>query len=426
LKKNVDMRFLRGFSRILLGLTFIFSGFTKIIDPVGVGLIFAEYFKIIGLAAAPVICQVMGIVLSSVELLLGISLLLGIRMKVITSVTLILVSFFTIITFFLAIFNPIHDCGCFGEAVKLTNWQSFYKNIILFICALIIYRQRDTFVPIAPNHWEWILVSLYALAVVTVSVRCYRHLPLIDFTDYKAGKDLRENFILQKNENQPVFETVLIYKKGNTIKEFSIENLPDSTWTFVDSRSKKVNNTAEPKSGTFAISDRNGEYITDSILSYKGALFITSIPYLERLDQKTIKKIVERDTHFKSMGIKHIILTGSSFESVDEIFGNIDNLVVYYSDYKTLITLNRSNGGLVYLYDGQISAKWSMIDADRLNIESIIKEDPEIISAKKIIKERVTVEVFIALLLLVIFLMRLILRITYKPNLKKDEDCSRV
>ncbi|HRT83686.1 MAG TPA: hypothetical protein P5523_03520 [Bacteroidales bacterium] len=420
------MRFLRGFSRILLGLTFIFSGFTKIIDPVGVGLIFAEYFKIIGLAAAPVICQVMGIVLSSVELLLGISLLLGIRMKVITSVTLILVSFFTIITFFLAIFNPIHDCGCFGEAVKLTNWQSFYKNIILFICALIIYRQRDTFVPIAPNHWEWILVSLYALAVVTVSVRCYRHLPLIDFTDYKAGKDLRENFILQKNENQPVFETVLIYKKGNTIKEFSIENLPDSTWTFVDSRSKKVNNTAEPKSGTFAISDRNGEYITDSILSYKGALFITSIPYLERLDQKTIKKIVERDTHFKSMGIKHIILTGSSFESVDEIFGNIDNLVVYYSDYKTLITLNRSNGGLVYLYDGQISAKWSMIDADRLNIESIIKEDPEIISAKKIIKERVTVEVFIALLLLVIFLMRLILRITYKPNLKKDEDCSRV
>jgi len=420
------MRFLRGFSRILLGLTFIFSGFTKIIDPVGVGLIFAEYFKIIGLAAAPVICQVMGIVLSSVELLLGISLLLGIRMKVITSVTLILVSFFTIITFFLAIFNPIHDCGCFGEAVKLTNWQSFYKNIILFICALIIYRQRDTFVPIAPNHWEWILVSLYALAVVTVSVRCYRHLPLIDFTDYKAGKDLRENFILQKNENQPVFETVLIYKKGNTIKEFSIENLPDSTWTFVDSRSKKVNNTAEPKSGTFAISDRNGEYITDSILSYKGALFITSIPYLERLDQKTIKKIVERDTHFKSMGIKHIILTGSSFESVDEIFGNIDNLVVYYSDYKTLITLNRSNGGLVYLYDGQISAKWSMIDADRLNIELIIKEDPEIISAKKIIKERVTVEVFIALLLLVIFLMRLILRITYKPNLKKDEDCSRV
>jgi len=420
------MRFLRGFARILLGLTFIFSGFTKIIDPVGVGLIFAEYFKIIGLAAAPVICQVMGIVLSSVELLLGISLLLGIRMKVITSVTLILVSFFTIITFFLAIFNPIHDCGCFGEAVKLTNWQSFYKNIILFICALIIYRQRDTFVPIAPNHWEWILVSLYALAVVTVSVRCYRHLPLIDFTDYKAGKDLRENFILQKNENQPVFETVLIYKKGNTIKEFSIENLPDSTWTFVDSRSKKVNNTAEPKSGTFAISDRNGEYITDSILSYKGALFITSIPYLERLDQKTIKKIVERDTHFKSMGIKHIILTGSSFESVDEIFGNIDNLVVYYSDYKTLITLNRSNGGLVYLYDGQISAKWSMIDADRLNIESIIKEDPEIISAKKIIKERVTVEVFIALLLLVIFLMRLILRITYKPNLKKDEDCSRV
>jgi triosephosphate isomerase len=420
------MRFLRGFSRILLGLTFIFSGFTKIIDPVGVGLIFAEYFKIIGLAAAPGICQIMGIVLSSVELLLGISLLLGIRMKVIASVTLILVSFFTIITFFLAIFNPIHDCGCFGEAVKLTNWQSFYKNIILFICALIIYRQRDIFVPIAPTHWEWILISLYALAVVTVSVYCYRHLPLIDFTDYKAGKDLRENVILQKNEDQPVFETVLIYKKGNTIKEFSIENLPDSSWTFVDSRSKQVNNTVEPKSGTFAISDRNGEYITDSILSYKGALFITSIPYLERLDQKIVKKIVERDTHFKSMGIKHIILTGSSFESVDEIFGNIGDLVVYYSDYKTLITLNRSNGGLVYLYDGQISAKWSHIDADRLNIESIIKEDPEIISAKKIIKEHVTVEVFIALLLLVIFLMRLILRITYKPNLKKDEDCSRV
>ncbi|MCK9628162.1 MAG: DoxX family protein [Bacteroidales bacterium] len=415
------MNILRASSRVLLGLVFIFSGFTKIIDPVGVGLIISEYFKILGFTSIPQLCQFAGIVLSAVELLLGICLLSGIKMKVSSTVAMIFISMFLVITLLLAIFNPIHDCGCFGEAVKLTNWQTFFKNIVLFICAFIVFKQRDKFIPIAPNHWEWILAAIYGLSVMIISIYCLRHLPFVDFTEYKQGADLREKIFLQTSAaDQPVFETVLIYKKGKTIKEFTVENIPDSTWTFIDSRSKQINAKIEPESGAFAISDRNGDYLTDSLISLKGALFVTSIPLLDDLSAKKTDQIKKRDKYLKSSGVRHIILCGSSFGSIDSVFSNTNGYQTYYTDYKTLITLNRSNGGMIYIFDGQIAAKWSFRDADRQNIEEILKEDPELISANRVIKEHVTIEVAVAVLLLLIVIMRMTLRLTYKHNENSD------
>lgn len=417
------MNILRAFSRVLLGLVFIFSGFTKIIDPVGVGLIVAEYMKILGVTSIPQLCQFMGIALSATELLLGICLLSGIKMKVSSTVAMAFISVFLVVTLFLAIFNPIHDCGCFGEAVKLTNWQTFCKNIFLFVCAFIVFREREKFIPIAPNHWEWILAAIYGLSVMVISLYCLRHLPFIDFTEFKPGSDLREKILLQSSTTeQPVFETVLIYKKGKTIKEFSVENIPDSTWTFVDSRSKQINMRVEPESGTFAVSDRSGEYLTDSIVSIKGALFVTSIPFLENLSSKKVDQIKMRDQNLRSSGVRHIILCGSSFDNIDSVFTDSEGYQIYYTDYKTLITLNRSNGGMIYIYDGQIAAKWSYSDADRENIGDVLKEDPELISANRVIKEHVTIEVAIAVLLLLIVVVRLTLRLTYKHNEKSDED----
>ncbi|MEA5006560.1 MAG: DoxX family protein [Rikenellaceae bacterium] len=417
------MNILRAFSRVLLGLVFIFSGFTKIIDPVGVGLIVAEYMKILGLTSIPQICQFLGIALSATELLLGICLLSGIKMKVSSTVAMAFISIFLIVTLLLVIFNPIHDCGCFGEAIKLTNWQTFFKNVVLFICAYIVFKQRDKFIPIAPNHWEWVLAAVYGLSVMTISLYCLRHLPLIDFTEYKPGSDLREKIFLQSSTtDQPIFETVLIYKKGKTIKEFTVENIPDSTWTFVDSRSKQINKRVEPESGAFAVSDKSGEYLTDSLVSMKGALFVTSIPLLDNLSSKKINKIEIRDQYLKSSGLRHIILCGSSFDNIDSVFSNSNALQIYYTDYKTLITLNRSNGGMIYIYDGQIAAKWSYSDADRQNIADILKDDPELISANRVIKEHVTIEVAIAVLLLLIVLMRLTLRLAYKHKENPDEN----
>jgi len=420
------MNMLRAFSRVLLGLTFIFSGFTKIIDPVGVGLIIAEYMKILDLGATPEICQVVGITLSGVELMLGISLLLGIRMKVSSTIAMAFVTLFLLITLMLAIFNPIHDCGCFGEAVKLTNWESFFKNIVLFVCAYVVFRQRGKFIPIAPNHWEWLLAALYGVSVITLSVYCLRHLPLIDFTEYKSGTDLNERVKFQANTEQPIFETVVIYKKGKTIREFTVENIPDSTWTFVDSRSRQINAKVEPKSGTFTISDRSGEYITDSIISQNGALLITSIPYVERLSDSKLSNILNRNAMLSVKGIRHLILVGSSFEAVDARIKDTAGLNIFYTDLKTLITLNRSNGGMTYIFDGQVSAKWSSSDADDLDIEKILEEDPEIISANTIIREHVTVEIAVSVILLLIVIMRLVLRSAYKPNIKTDEDPSKL
>ncbi|MPN52930.1 hypothetical protein SDC9_200593 [bioreactor metagenome] len=153
---------------------------------------------------------------------------------------------------------------------------------------------------------------------------------------------------------------------------------------------------------------------------------MTSIPFLENLSSKKADQIKMRDQNLRSSGVRHIILCGSSFDSIDSVFADSEGYQIYYTDYKTLITLNRSNGGMIYIYDGQIAAKWSYSDADRQNIGDVLKEDPELISANRVIKEHVTIEVAIAVLLLLIVVMRLTLRLTYKHNEKSDEDISEL
>lgn len=414
------MKLLRAVSRLIIGLTFIFSGFVKIIDPVGAGLIVGEYFKIIGIDSLPLLYQIIGMALSGAELLLGISVLLGLRMKVSCKLALGFVSVFTLITLFLAIFNPIQECGCFGEALKLTNWQTFYKNIVLLVFALILYFQRNNFIPIAPKSWERGFVGVYALLIILLSIYSYRHLPLIDFMEYKVGTDIHEKLSMAENISEPTFGTILIYKKNGKVKTFLIDELPDSTWTFVDSKTKQVSSKALPAAINFAVSDREGNYVTDSLLSIEGKLFITSIPYFDRLSGPDLDKLRLINEKFKEKKINHIILTGSSFWLIDSLNRDSLDIEFFYADHKTLLAMNRSNGGLIYLNNATVTAKWSINGMPVDSFDSVINEDPELLAAKMRIKEQLAAEVAAIIILLLVVVMRYICRFAYTHKIITD------
>ncbi|MEN6617903.1 MAG: BT_3928 family protein [Rikenellaceae bacterium] len=416
------MKMFRALSRLIIGLTFIFSGFTKIIDPVGGGLIVGEYFKILGIGSFPSFYQALGTALSAAELLLGISVLLGLKMKISCKIALGFVSVFTLITLFLAIFNPIHECGCFGEALKLTNWQTFYKNVFLLFFALMLYFQRDKFIPIAPENWEWGFVGVYAILVAILSVYSYKHLPLIDFMDYKVGTDIREKLSMTESSGGSSLKTKLIYKKDGRVKEFMINELPDSTWTFVASKTKLTSSESLQGILNFAVSDRDGNYVTDSLLSIDGKFFIISIPYFERLTDSDLKKIKQINEKLTEKNISHIILSGSSYLMADSIGRDSLNLKIFYTDSKTLLTMNRSNGGLIYLNDATVSAKWSVNDLPVDSIDSVIREDPELLAAKSRIREQLAAEIAAAIILLLVVLMRYVCRFVYTHKIIRNEN----
>lgn len=416
------MKMFRALSRLIIGLTFIFFGFIKIIDLVGGGLIVGEYFKILGIGSFPSFYQALGTALSAAELLLGISVLLGLKMKISCKIALGFVSVFTLITLFLAIFNPIHECGCFGEALKLTNWQTFYKNVFLLFFALMLYFQRDKFIPIAPENWEWGFVGVYAILVAILSVYSYKHLPLIDFMDYKVGTDIREKLSMTESSGGSSLKTKLIYKKDGRVKEFMINELPDSTWTFVASKTKLTSSESLQGILNFAVSDRDGNYVTDSLLSIDGKFFIISIPYFERLTDSDLKKIKQINEKLTEKNISHIILSGSSYLMADSIGRDSLNLKIFYTDSKTLLTMNRSNGGLIYLNDATVSAKWSVNDLPVDSIDSVIREDPELLAAKSRIREQLAAEIAAAIILLLVVLMRYVCRFVYTHKIIRNEN----
>jgi UDP-N-acetylmuramate dehydrogenase len=420
------MKFLRAISRVFAGLVFLLAGFLKLSDPVGNGLVVSEYFKLAGLADMPSLALWTGLILSVTETIIGISILLGLRMKVASKALLIFVSFFTLLTLYLALYNPISDCGCFGEVIKLTNWETFYKNTALLVASLLIYFQRDKFIPLAPAAWEWGTMALYAVLLSGIGIYALRNLPIVDFTPFHTGTDINEELAMVRNPQQPSYLTELIYEKDGKQETFSLEELPDSTWTFIDSRTTPASVERFSTFTDFAVSDSSGSYVTDSLLSLD-KLFITIVPKLERMSKKEFLSVKTIHEKIEGFNIPHIVLCGASFDDADSTKKAMGfECDIYFTDFKTLIAMNRSNGGLIYLSRGVVGAKWSLSNFKELsenpeNIQGVLDSDPELLSAQRRIKETLAAEISLLSLLLLIVLMRYIFRFAYSHNIMQEK-----
>jgi hypothetical protein len=359
------MKHIRIAARILIGIVFIFSGFVKGIDPMGSAIKFTEYFEVLHLGWLEHFSLILSITQSTAEFLIGISLVIGLRMMLTAWLTLIFMIFFTILTLYIAIVNPVTDCGCFGDALVLTNWQTFYKNIVLFVLALIVFNNRIHYLPYGRFIYEWIIIALFAASMVGVSLYGIEHLPIVDFRPYHVGVNIPSDMVIPEGAPSPVYETTLFYKKNGVIKEFTLQNFPskDTTWKFVDSKSVLIKEGYTPPIRNFSIAREDGEDITQQVLSDNNYSFIFMSSDLKKITYNGWKKITEFEQYILKNGNNFYFLTGSPQNIVSSVKTQLNlDFSFCFSDVTTLKTINRANPGLMLLKDGTIVAQWNVND----------------------------------------------------------------
>lgn len=349
--------------RFLLGGVFIFSGFVKAVDPLGSQYKIQDYLEAFGMASwFPSLFPLLaGIVLAALEFSVGVFMLFGIRRGIATWLALLLMCFMTPLTFYLALANPVSDCGCFGDAWVLTNWQTFWKNVLLLIAAISAFKWRKLIIPFITAKTEW-LVSLYTfLFVFALSFYCLDNLPILDFRPYKTGKNIKEGMTVPEGAKPSVYESVFVLEKNGEKREFALDNYPDSTWKFVEARTVLKEKGYEPSIHDFSMMDmETGEDITDKVLADKGYTFLLVAHRIEEADDSNIDLINEIYDYSVEHGYGFYCLTSSPDDQIEQWRDKTGAEYPFcLMDDITLKTMIRSNPGLMLIKDGTILNKWS-------------------------------------------------------------------
>ena len=351
--------------RFLLAGTFLFSGFIKANDPLGTVYKIQDYFEAWGLFSlnSGLFVYALALGIGIIEFLLGIYLFFGIRRRFAPFATLILLSLMTPLTLWLAIDNPISDCGCFGDAVLLTNWETFFKNIGLLIAAISVFKWSKHQFKLVTGKVDWI-ISLYStLFIIFFSLFCLRYLPVFDFRLYHLGADIRKGMEIPEGVKLTSYETIFTYQKGEEKRDFTIDHLPnDTTWKFVDSKTVVKEKGYEPIIQNFDITAQDdGSYLTDSILHNNNYTFLLIAPWLHQADDSGMDLINEVYDYSVENGYSFYCLTASNEQDIATWQENTGAEYPFaIADEITLKTMIRSNPGLMLLKNGVVINKWSV------------------------------------------------------------------
>lgn len=356
--------------RLILGVVFTFSGFVKVIDPLGSTYKIQDYMNAFGgffpnllFLALPA-----AILLSTFELALGLCFLLKIKTKTTSILAFIFILCMLPLTLYIALKNPVTDCGCFGDALILSNWQTFYKNIVLLFLILMLLvfhkRIRNIFQP----TMEWISILIFIALGVGLSIYSLRHEPMIDFRPYKVGVNIPEAMKIPAGKPVDKFDTKLIYQKNGIKQEFTLENYPknDSTWTFVEQKTTLIEKGYEPPIHNFNIVDANGNDITESILHEPKVylLIIYDVSKASESGAEEAQKIYENAIKNK---VLFFALTASTDEDVAQFVKKTGATYPFCkTDPITLKTIIRSNPGIIFIENGVITRKWGWRDFSKI------------------------------------------------------------
>lgn len=355
------IRILRLIVRYLVGTVFIFSGFVKALDPLGSTYKFLDYFEAYGWDFFVPVAFPLAVILSSSELLIGLCLILKLRMKVTAWALLLFMSFFTIVTFYSAIANPVTDCGCFGDAIVLTNWQTFFKNIIIFIPVIIVFWQRNNYENEFNIGFEWGLIFVLFLFGIFMAAYSFRNLPLIDFRPYHIGANIPESMRTPDGMPHDEYEIKLIYAKGGENKEFTLENAPyaDTNWKWVETKNILIKKGFEPPIHDFSLISADGDDIAQQLLDDKGYSFLIVSHKLEEADRDALVKINNFAVKALTSGYQVYGMTASTSEVINSVKPWLKPVFNFYAtDDITLKTMVRSNPGLMLIKEGTIIGKW--------------------------------------------------------------------
>lgn len=349
--------------RFVLAATFIFSGYVKAIDPLGTLYKLKDYaaaMSLNGLLPDRVLVGV-AIALGALEFALGVFMLFAVRRHVVSRIMLAFMTAMTVLTLWIFVADPVKDCGCFGDALKLTNGETLLKNIVLSACAaLVAWRPADMARFISRSN-QWI-VRYYTVAyIVITSVYCLYTLPIFDFRPYHVGMNIKQGMEIPEGAEQPEFESTFLLRKNGETREFTLDNYPDSTWEYVDTRTVQTKKGYEPPIHDFALTSCDtGEDITEQVLTKKGYTFLLVSPRLAVADDSNFGDIDQIYEYAEENGIDFYCVTASANDEIER-WRDLTGAEYQFcnADETTLKTMIRSNPGLMLLKDGTIIGKWS-------------------------------------------------------------------
>lgn len=349
-------------ARTVVGLTFILSGFVKAIDPLGTQYKIQDYLAAIppSLSLPDMLTLLMSVSLSMVEFTLGAFMLTAISRRLTARLTLLFMMVMTAVTVWIYIADPVKDCGCFGDALILTNLETLLKNIVLLALAALVAWRPTHIGRLMSRSNQMLLGQMLMVTPVALSFWCLYDLPLIDFRPYHIGADIKAGMEIPEGAEQPVFDTTFIMEKDGERREFTLDNYPDSTWIFVDSKTVTVKEGYVPPIHDFSITAADGEDITDMVLGREGYTFLLISPDLDKADDQNFGDIDQIYEFCQDNSIPFYCLTAST-EKSQQHWQNITGAEYPFcmTDATTLKTMIRSNPGLMLLEKGVVRGKWS-------------------------------------------------------------------
>lgn len=381
-------------SRALLGLVFVFSGAVKAIDPLGTVYKIEDYLKAFGgfFTDLMPLATMAAVGLILLELLLGVCMVLNVRTQWTSWIALAFYCVMTPLTLYIALTDPVSDCGCFGDAIVLTNWQTFYKNVVLIILAIVLVALRKSVYPLWRGYMEVAIAAVTLLLSFGFMEYTYRHLPVVDFRPYKVGNHIPTLMEYPEDAEPDQYDISFVYAKDGVEQTFALENYPkgDTTWTFVRQESKLIKKGYEPPIHDFEIINDNYEDITWDILESESPITLVVMYDLAQADKKQMKKVealknsVEQSMNNFEQSMDYIELSmNDSIEALDDFEqplsnfyiltgSGTDEIINFSLEYPTLsdcictcdpITLKtivRANPGVIVVQNGTIIDKYNV------------------------------------------------------------------
>ena len=356
-------KFIQNLCRIVVGIVFIYSGFVKGIDPLGSDYKFTDYFHAFGMSWMNATTLFFSFALSLAEFLIGIALLFNLWVSRLAWGALLFMAFFTPLTLALALTNPVSDCGCFGDALVLTNWQTFWKNIVLLLFAIVVFVYREKYKPQLTPLGQFSMLVLAGAGMLCLSVYCYRHLPVIDFRPYAIGKNIAEGMRLPEGAEPDQYEVTLKYKNRQTgeIQSFTEENYPwqdTVNWEYESSSERLVKKGYITPIHDLVIEHPELGNITEEILEDDNYTILAVAYNINKSDADAQPALNRLANLAREKGYRFYGLTSSSRKDI-QAYRTRHHVPYEFcaADEIQLKTMIRSNPGVIILRQGTILDK---------------------------------------------------------------------
>lgn len=362
--------YLLAISRIVTGMLFIFSGFIKANDPTGFGYKLEEYFHVFGTHFLNDYAITLAVIICGLEILLGALLLLGFWGRTVAWGLLLLILFFTFLTFYSAFFEVVTSCGCFGDAIPLTPWQSFGKDLVLLLFILIIFFNRSQIKPLISGKFtQAVITAMVVVMSLGIGIYTLNFLPFIDFLPYKKGNNLPKLMTLPAGETGDQYEITYTLKnkasgeeKKVSDKVYLAEELwKDENWEIIgDPESKLVKKGYQIAIPDLLISDANGDDVTHELIENPYYNLVIVAWDLEKTNLEALRNINALIMNAAEVyNIRSILLTASSTQESEQVSDELNLLAeIFYADAVPLKSMIRANPGVLLMQNGTVIDKW--------------------------------------------------------------------